>query len=269
MELKNIFKPGKIGTVEIKNRIVRSATLEGRADRGLVTQDLINFYKELAAGGSGLIITGGCSVDKSGSAGNAQTQIFNDKFIEGQKKLVDAVHEYDDTKIAIQLFHAGRQGFYPDHPPIAPSAIHNAFTKQTPKEATLEEIDYLIKCFIDAGKRAYECGYDLIQLHAAHGTFLNNFLSPYMNRRTDEFGGTIEKRSKILVDIYTQLKDEIGKDYPIFVKLQTLDGFSNGIDIEEAKKIAQILIKTGFAAIEPSGGSSETAFTGDKVSYSR
>ena len=268
MELKHLFSKGKIGNIQTKNRIVRSATISGLAEKGYVSEQQIKFYADLAQGGTGLIITGGTSVAFSGLDAVNQAYLYDDKFISGQKKLVKAVHEYSDVKIASQLIHAGRQGTHPKYPPIAPSAVPNKYTNLIPHEATPEEIRSLTKKFVDAGRRAYESGYDLIQMHAAHDYLLNNFLSPYTNRRSDEFGGNTEKRTKILVDIRDQLQDEVGKEFPVMVKLQTIDGFPYGIDIKEARKIAQILVDASYDGIEPSGGSVETMLTGKKITPS-
>jgi 2,4-dienoyl-CoA reductase-like NADH-dependent reductase (Old Yellow Enzyme family) len=267
-ELTHLFSKGKIGNINIKNRIVRSATTSGLAENGYISEREIKIYSDLAQGGTGLIVTGGVSVDISGLSGVNQVYLHDDKYISGHKKLVNAVHEYSDVKIALQLLHVGRQGTDPNNPPIAPSAVLNEFTNLIPRELTLKEIRNITKKFVDAGCRAFESGYDMIQVHAAHDYLLNNFLSPYSNRRNDEFGGNTENRTKILVDIRDQLRDEVGKEFPVIVKLQTIDGFPYGIDLNEAKKIAQILVDAKYDAIEPSGGSRETMSVGKKVTPS-
>ena len=193
MELKNLFSPKKIGNVQIKNRIVRSATFERRAGKyGHVSDQLIEFYRELARGGTGLIITGFTAVDPSGTASPYQACLFDDSFIPGQKRLVKCVHEYSDVKIAIQIAHTGRLGTHPKYHPIAPSPVFYKRTELTPREMTTDEVKDFIRKFVDTGRRAYECGYDMIQLHAAHGYYLSNFISPRTNMRKDEFGGDIE-----------------------------------------------------------------------------
>ena len=126
-------------------------------------------------------------------------------------------------------------------------------------------IEKLIKNYAAAGRRAYESGYDMVQLHGAHGYLLSSFISPYTNKRADEFGGSTEKRVKILVNIYNLLRDEVGKKFPIIIKMQALDGVPEGITSEEAIKIAQILINTGYDAIEPSGGLAELQMRSDNV----
>ncbi|MFX0104619.1 MAG: NADH:flavin oxidoreductase [Candidatus Hodarchaeota archaeon] len=259
MELKTLFSPKKIGNVQIKNRIVRSATYLGSTEKyGYVGEKLINIYSELARGGTGLIISSFIAVDPSGTASPYQMCLYDDSFIEGQKKLVDSVHDNVDVKIAAQIAHMGHQGNHPKYPTVAPSPISSKYTGLTPKELTTEEVYKFIKIFIDAGKRVYECGYDMVQLHAAHGYFLSNFISPYTNKRNDEFGGSTQKRSKILIDIYNGLRDELGKFFPITLKLQTQDFIPNGLTFDEGVELAKILSETGFDAIEPSGGGTET-----------
>ncbi|MCK4284558.1 MAG: NADH:flavin oxidoreductase [Candidatus Lokiarchaeota archaeon] len=254
MELKTLFSSEKIGNVEVKNRIVRSATYTHAAtEDGHVSDLLIKYHTDLAKGGIGLIITGITTIDKVGNIANGQTCLYDDSYIEGQKKLVKAVHEYSDVKIAPQLSHSGRQG----RTPIAPSAITFKDGDRMPKELTNEEVRELIDNFINAARRTYESGYDMVQLNAAHGWILCNFLSPYTNKRSDEFGGNTKNRMKILVDIYNGIVDEVGKNFPITVKLQTQDFVEDGLQLEEGKLIAKELVDLGFAAIEPSGGSAE------------
>ncbi|KKN33202.1 hypothetical protein LCGC14_0805970 [marine sediment metagenome] len=259
MELKTLFSPEKIGNVQIKNRIVRSATYERATEKyGYIGDRILDIYTDLAHGGTGLIISAFTAVDPGGTASAYQACLYDDSFIPGQKKLVKAVHEYSDVKIAAQIAHTGRQGYHPKYLPVAPSAISFKRTGLTPRELTIEEIRTLTSKFIDAGKRAYECEYDMVQLHAAHGYFLCNFISPHTNKRIDEFGGSVKNRAKILIDIFNGLRDELGKNFPITIKLQTQDFIPNGLSLEEGAEFAKILSDNGFDAIEPSGGGEET-----------
>ncbi|MFX1418207.1 MAG: NADH:flavin oxidoreductase [Promethearchaeota archaeon] len=255
MELDTLYSPEKIGNVQIKNRIVRSATFMRSAEKyGYIGEKFIEIYSELARGGTGLIISSFTAVDPGGTASPYQACLYDDSFIPGQKKLVETIHEYADVKIAVQIAHTGRLGYHPKYHPVAPSSIPFQETGLTPRELTIDEIKKLIQKFIEAGCRAYECGYDLVQLHAAHGYFLSNFISPYTNKRTDEFGGNTKNRAKILIDIYNGLRDELGKNFPITIKLQTEDFIPNGLQIEEGVEYAKILSEIGYDAIEPSGG---------------
>ena len=267
MKLNTLFSPEKIGNVQIKNRIVRSATYTRKAEKyGIVGNTLIEFYDELAQGGTGLIISEFIGVDPSGTASAYQLRLDNDSFIPGQRKLVEAVHNYHEVKIAAQIAHTGRQGAHPKYPPVAPSPIPDKITGLTPRELTKPEIEDLIQKFVATGRRAYESGYDMVQLHAAHGYFLSNFISPYTNRRSDNYGGTNENMARILTEIYDGIKDEVGKKFPVIIKLQTKDFVSGGLEMKQGLEIAKILVDKGFEAIEPSGGIGETQI-GTKNAY--
>jgi 2,4-dienoyl-CoA reductase-like NADH-dependent reductase (Old Yellow Enzyme family) len=258
-EFKNLFSPGKIGDVKIKNRIIRSATTENMATKdGQVNDDLIKVYTELAQGGTGLIITGGFAVHPSSTLRRYSCCLYDDVFLPGQKKLVEAVHDYSECRIAAQLVHTGRQTGNKKYEPVAPSPITDKIVNRVPRELKTEEIGDVIKMFVNAGLRAYEVGYDAVQLHAAHGFLLSNFISPYSNKRTDEYGGDTQRRTKILVEIYDQLRDKVGKNFPITVKLQTQGSVPRGLTLEEGKEIAKIVADTGYDAIEPSGGGGES-----------
>ncbi|MFX1449160.1 MAG: NADH:flavin oxidoreductase [Promethearchaeota archaeon] len=267
MELKILFSPEKIGNVQIKNRIVRSATYTHKSEKyGIVGDTLVKFYEELAQGGTGLIISEFIAVDPSGTMSTYQLRLDNDSFIKGQRKLVQAVHNYPEVKIAAQIAHTGRQGVHPKYPPVAPSPIPEKTTGLTPRELKKTEIEDLVRKFVTAGRRAYESEYDMVQLHAAHGYFLSNFISPYTNRRTDEYGGSNENMTRILTEIYDGIKDEVGKNFPIIIKLQTQDFIPGGLEMKQGLEIAKILVENGFEAIEPSGGIGETQI-GTKNAY--
>ena len=257
MKLEKLFSPGKIGNVEIKNRLLRSATFTNTGtNQGTPGEKAIEFYSELAKGGTGLIITGITSIDQVGRNALGQFCLDNDSQIADHKKFVQTIHDLG-AKIAPQLSHAGRQSFNPKFDPVAPSPVLNTMSKKTPKELTIEQIEEIITNFAEATRRAYESGYDMVQFNAAHGWLLCNFLSPYTNKRTDAYGGNTEKRTRILVDIYNQARDKVGKEFPLFLKLQTKDYFPEGISLDEGKEIAKIAVDTGYDALEISGGSVE------------
>ena len=254
IELKTLFSPEKIGDVQIKNRIIRSATFTNTASKqGSPTEKTSDFYMELAKGGPGLIITGITSIDQVGRNMLGQLCLDDDSQIAQHTSFVQKIHDLD-CKIAPQLSHAGRQSFNPKFHPVAPSPIPNPMSKKTPKELNLEQIEEIIKNFAEASRRAYESGYDMVQLNAAHGWLLSNFLSPYTNKRTDEYGGNVEKRSRILVEIYKLTREKVGKKFPIFLKLQTKDYFPEGLSLEEGKEIDKMVVDTGYDAVEVSGG---------------
>jgi len=248
------FSPKKIGNLEIKNRFVRSATFEARASDCYVNEKLINFYKTLAEGGVGLIITGAVAVQESGLLRPEGMGVYNDDFILGLKNLADTVHNHgNNCKIALQLQHFGNKNpFTKEH--VAPSAVYSTFLKNTPREMSINEINELIEAFAQGIRRAKDAGFDAVQFHAAHGWLLSAFLSPYTNIRTDEYGGNTENRVRIFEDIYERAEDLVGTDFPIMIKYNADDYVEGGIDVEEAKSIAIRLSKKGYAALEISGG---------------
>ncbi len=173
MELKNLFSPSKIGNVQIKNRIIRSATWVAKATiDGYVTEDLIKIFKDLAEGGTGLIISGYIAVDPSGAATHKMACLYDDSYISGQKKLVRTVHESSEVKIAAQIAHTGNGAFIfgnTNFNPVGPSPMINLVLNKPCRELTAEEVRQTIKNFVDTGRRAYESGYDMVQIHSAHG----------------------------------------------------------------------------------------------------
>ncbi|MFX0125103.1 MAG: NADH:flavin oxidoreductase, partial [Candidatus Hodarchaeota archaeon] len=234
MELHHLFSPHKIANVLVKNRIVRSATAENMAEEGHPSDQLIDLYIELAKGEVGLIITGGIAVDPSSTFSKKGTSLHNDTFLPNHRKLVDSIHGYD-TKIVAQIGHTGRQSSNKRYEAVAPSSILYPQTGRVPRALSTEEIkNNIIPWFVSSGRRAFESGYDMVQLHAAHGYLLGSFLTPYTNKRTDEYGGSTFNRTKILIDIYQGLQDEVGKEFPIIIKLQTQDGdLPGGLKLNE------------------------------------
>lgn len=266
--LDTLFSPKKIGNVEIPNRLIRSATFTNMASPDGTPSDLsIEFYSALAKGGTGLIITGMTSIDQVGRFSKGQLCLFNDAQIAGHKKMTDAIHEYSGVRIAPQLNHAGRTGMNPKVQAIAPSPSPNPFTRKMAKEATTEDLKDVVKSFGSAARRAYESGYDMIQLHGGHGFLLSNFLSPHLNKRTDEYGGDIENRSRIIVEVYNEIRDQVGKDYPVLIKLNIDDYWEGGLNFEDGKSVVKILIDTGLDAIEPTGGGPDTMMNPKGPSY--
>lgn len=278
-----------IGDMEIKNRLVRSATYENAAaNDGKVTEKLISIYRELAEGGVGLIITGTMGVSKKAMSYRFGLGIYDDSLITDLRKIPKSVRDADSTcKIIAQVFHPGRQiipeqpgskfigslprallAYIQRHPeslqsggehkksiePTAPSPVYDAFFERTPRVLTVEEINEITDTFAEAIRRAQEAKFDGVQIHAAHGYLLSSFLSPYTNKRADQYGGSTENRVRILREIYEKATKKVGEDFPILVKINTTDFLPGGMDIKETTRSAEILEKIGFAAIETSGG---------------
>jgi len=258
-----LFSPEKIGTMTLKNRLVRSATYEGMADEnGLVDNRYVALYENLAAGGVGLIIAGFAFVKENGISAKYQTGIHTDECIPMLRKMVETVHRVDeDVKIVLQIAHCGRQVESDivekmKFKPIAPSSIADKSIGIVPKEMTIEEIRDVTQSFVRSAERAKRAGFDGVQLHGAHGYLLSEFLSPYMNRRTDNYGGTTENRARIVIEIFEGIKELCGEHYPVLIKLQVDDFVKEDPSLKppESIEIAQRIAEAGFDAIEISGG---------------
>jgi 2,4-dienoyl-CoA reductase-like NADH-dependent reductase (Old Yellow Enzyme family) len=254
-----LFNPIKIGAVQIPNRFVRSATHDFMAEEdGTATERQVQLFKRLAEGEVGLIITGHVYVNPNGKASPRQAGISEDRFIEGLRRIPEAVHAFP-SKIFIQLAHAGRQTKekYCGCTPLAPSAVYEPTLKITPKEMTPKEILGIIDDFVQAGRRAKEAGFDGAQLHVAHGYLLSSFISPYTNRRADEWGGSTANRLRIVIEIVRGIRRMLGKEFPLVAKLNSTDFLPTGLELEESIEIAKILEGEGIDGIEVSGGMSE------------
>jgi len=259
-----LFTPMKIGNVEIPNRFVNSATYEAMANEtGEVSDELVKRYERLAKGDVGLCITGLMYIHASGRGYKNQTGIHHDSMIPGLTKLVQAVHQAGG-KIAFQLAHCGRQtkkGMI-GQTPLAPSSRGRDpmyFVK--PKEMTEDEIWEIIKAAAEAARRAVEAGADGIQLHAAHGYLINEFLSPYFNIRTDSWGGSDENRFRFLKEIFQEIKKVVPDGYPVFVKLSSNDYTpKEGVTPALAVRYAGWLAEVGIDAVEVSCGGTNYSY---------
>lgn len=288
-----IFTPGKIGRIEIKNRLIRSATYENAADTdGRATDSLVAFYRRLGAGGAGLIITGVACVMAGHQAPHRAMRVDDDRFIAGLARIPAAVHGLNNAaRIILQLHHPGRQilsqqdpskilpfmppallthlqraatkagavaatpAEAPSHPePVAPSALRDTLFDRVPRALTIDEIQALVEAFAQGIRRARAAGFDGVQLHAAHGWLLSTFLSPHTNQRGDRYGGSTENRTRIVREICERGRQLVGDDFPILIKINTTDFFADGTDLAEAQRVTRILSDTGFDAIETSGG---------------
>jgi len=254
-----LLTPIKIGALEIPNRFVRSATHEFMAeDDGSVTERQIELYRRLAEGETGLIITGHAYVHPGGKASPRQTGVYDDRFVEGLRRITAAVRPFPG-KIFLQIAHAGRQtkDKLCGGVPVAPSPVYEPSVKTTPREMTEEDIRRTIQDFVQAGRRAKEAGFDGVQLHVAHGYLLSSFISPHTNRRRDSWGGSTAGRARIVVEISRGLRRVCGPAFPLIAKLNSSDFLPGGLHLEESIAIARILEGEGICGIEISGGTAE------------
>ncbi|MDN3715759.1 NADH:flavin oxidoreductase [Vibrio breoganii] len=250
-----LFSPAQIGNMTLKNRFVRSATWENMAtEEGYMTEKLYDIYEELAKGDVGLIVTGYANIVEDEKPNAGMMGIYNDSFIEGYKKLTDLVHQYD-AKIVKQIAYGGTKTTYNlgERVIFAPSDIPERGTNTQGKAMRKDEINFIVDAFAEASLRAKKSGFDGVEIHAAHTYLINQFLSPYYNRRDDEYGGSLENRMRFLVEIYEKTRDLVGEDFPILIKLTATEFFEGGQSFEQTRAICKKLEQLGVDAIIVSG----------------
>jgi 2,4-dienoyl-CoA reductase-like NADH-dependent reductase (Old Yellow Enzyme family) len=254
-----LFSPANIGRVVLPNRFVRSATHDFMAeDDGSITERQVALYGQLAEGEVGLIITGHAFVSPAGKASPRQIGAHDDRMVAGLRRLTGTVHRFP-SRIFLQVSHAGRQTKEKicGCTPLAPSAVYEPVFKLTPREMTPADIRDVRSDFIRAGERARQAGFDGVQLHVAHGYLLSSFISPHTNRRTDEWGGSLSNRARLVSEIVRGIKESAGLEFPVILKLNSSDFLPGGLSLRESIEIARILEAHGVDGIEVSGGMSE------------
>ncbi|MBM4326503.1 MAG: NADH:flavin oxidoreductase [Deltaproteobacteria bacterium] len=257
--MPKLFEKTAIKSLELRNRSVRSATWSGVGDReGFVTDRGVEFYRELAAGGMGLIVTGFQYVMPNGVAMRYQVGNYDDAQIEGLRRLCDAVHS-EDCRVVAQIAHTGAKAnpdLFPKEGDVwGPSAVTDPLSGRTPKEMSPGEISQLVQAYAAAAERSKKAGFDGVQLHGAHGYGINQFLSGAANRRGDRYGGDIRSRYRFLGEVLEAVRAVVGKDFPVLIKLSGNDFAQGGLTPEESLYVGRRLSAEGIDAIEVSGGS--------------
>jgi NADH:flavin oxidoreductases, Old Yellow Enzyme family len=253
--MKGLFDSTNLLNFEVKNRFVRSATWEELADeKGHLTDKLFNVYEDLAKGEVGTIITGYAFVKEDEQPSPKMMGIYDDSFIAEYKKLTDKIHEYD-SKIIMQIVYGGANTSYNvgERVILGPSAVENIKSKTMPKEMTKDEIKDMVQAFARAALRVKKAGFDGVQLHVAHGFLLNQFLTPYYNRRNDEYGGSIENRARITMEVYDEARKLVGEDFHISIKINCSDFMEDGLTPEDSLIVCKLLSEKGLNGIEISG----------------
>jgi 2,4-dienoyl-CoA reductase-like NADH-dependent reductase (Old Yellow Enzyme family) len=258
--MKELFESTFINGMGLKNRFIRSGTATGMATQdGLITPKLTDLIVNVARGGAALIIPDYAPVLKSGITHNQQLGMYSDEHIAGLANMVNAIHVVG-SKVVIQIVHGGTHADprFTGVESMGPSAIPAAAGKFGPfpgcREMTIHDIDSVVEGYRIAAIRAKKAGFDGIQLHCAHGYLFSQFLSPFYNKRTDDYGGDITNRTRIIVETYKQVRNEVGPDYPILVKMNVTDFIDGGITVDDAIQTTGIFAAIGIDAIELSGG---------------
>jgi 2,4-dienoyl-CoA reductase (NADPH2) len=255
---RRLFEPIKIADLGLANRLVMPAIHLSYTPRGFVTDRLVDFYRERAAGGVGLIIVGGCPVDEFGGD-SSMLGLSSDEFLPGLSRLTEAVHRHN-VPIAAQLYHAGRYSLSTDiaRQPLAPSPIASPLTKETPREMTTEDISLTVDHFAAAAHRAKKAGFDAVEISASAGYLISQFLSPLTNLRDDEYGGSFENRIRFALEVVRAVREAVGSGYPILVRIAGNDFVGGSNANPEARHFAQELEKASADAIDVTGGWHET-----------
>jgi len=258
--MSSIFQPGRIGELQLSNRLVRSATFEAMGDPdGAPTQALFDLYRRLARGGVGLIVSGYVYVSADGrNPFGRMLGIDQDEHVPRLQELTDHVHEHG-AKIAAQIAHCGRQTTADalGEPPMGPSAVKDGSTFTTPRVMDEKDIERVVEDFGQAARRVREAGFDAVQLHGAHGYLISQFLCPHTNRRKDRWGGSIENRMRFLRRVFRRCRELVGDDYPLLIKHSAYDQMRRGLRLDEGVEMARQMGELGFDGIEVSCGIAE------------
>ncbi len=256
-QFSKLLEPGFIKNTQIKNRVSMAPMERCYANMdGSVTQMYIDYMAERARNGVGMMAVESTYVDALGRGRLYQLGLHDDRLVPSHKRLTDAVHKHG-TKIAAELQHSGRQttatvtGFQP----VGPSAVPCEPTGgDLPRELTLDEIKELIRRFAEAARRAKDAGYDMVTIHGAHGYIINAFASAYSNKRTDDYGGTLEKRMRFPLEVYAAVRAVVGDDYPVGYRMSADEFVDGGLTLDDTKIIAKNLEDAGIDYLDVSAG---------------
>lgn len=251
-----LFSPIKVGTQEVKNRVFMPPVSTNLADHGYVTDALVDHYTARAKGGVGLIITEVVTVEPTYTYLPGDMCCYDDTFIPGWEKLAAAVHQYG-AKIMPQLFHPAYMAFNVPGTPrlIAPSFVGPSYAREAPRPITIDEIHELTHQFGDAAVRMQKAGVDGVEVHAAHAHgMLGGFLSPQYNKRTDEYGGSLDARMRFLLEVIAEIRERCGEDFIIDVRISGDEYTDGGLTLNDMIYVSRRLEKAGVDMIHVSGG---------------
>lgn len=254
---KKLFSPFKINNCEIPNRLVVTAMVVNYCNKdGKATDRYIAYHEAKAKGGWGLIVTEDYAVNEHAMGYQFISGLWNDDQIESHKKLTDTIHKYD-SKIFSQIYHAGRQSCSRVNggmQPVAPSAIPCPWLREVPKELTIPEIEQIVEDFGDCALRAKKAGFDGVEIHGGHGYLIAEFMSPYVNKRTDKYGGCLDNRLRFIKEIYENVRSKVGKEFPVTIRFSADEATQGGRDISETRVLAKLFEEWGFDALHVSSG---------------
>jgi 2,4-dienoyl-CoA reductase-like NADH-dependent reductase (Old Yellow Enzyme family) len=249
-----VFTPARLGKLTLRNRIIRSGCFEGLSPNASPSEALIEHHRKVAAGGIGMTTVSYCAVSRDGVAFSHEMWM-REEIVPGLKRLTEAVHR-EGAAASVQLGHCG---FFANKQaagtrPIGPSRKFCLFRYSVSRAMTEKDMDRVREDFAKAALLAIKAGFDAIEIHAGHGYLLSQFLSPWTNHRKDQYGGSLENRLRYPVSVIRRVRETVGPDYPILVKMNVEDGFKGGLDIGEAVEAAKAFEAAGATALVPSCG---------------
>ena len=256
---EHLFSGIKLGSLELKNRIVMAPMATGFFENGQVTSQAREFYLARARGGVGLTIVGGVYITWPDSADTSSigrhAHLKDDSVIKGWQDLIKELHQFG-AKVGVQIFHPGRQvnSFQWGEQPVGPSSVPSPGIKDVPRELAAEEIEELVELFSNAAKRAESAGFDLIELHGAHGYLISSFMSPHSNRRGDFYGGSLENRARFPVQNIKRIRQRVNSSIPLGIRMNGQDNVEGGITLKEARSFASVFEKSGIDFLDISSG---------------
>lgn len=264
-QLSRLFEKGKIGNMQLKNRLVMAPMATLGADRnGYVTERVIDYYVERAKGGVGLIITMTARVTPEAPA-VGRLGIHDDKFVPRLKKLTGAIHRYG-AKVVLQISHQSTLLTPPFvHKAtcasvgclVGPSAVSWPWEGESVRELSKQDILHIEECFAEGGRRAKEAGFDGVQIIGGHRYLITDFLSPLRNRRADEYGGSVANRARFACEVISAVRKKVGPDFPILFRFSATDFLEGGISIEDSVSQAPLFVRAGADALDVSAGNSK------------
>jgi 2,4-dienoyl-CoA reductase-like NADH-dependent reductase (Old Yellow Enzyme family) len=254
VETRKAFTPGKIGDLQLRNRIIRAGCFEGMCQEGSCSDRLIEHHRAVAKGGAAMTTVAYCSVAQEGRA-YGHEMWMREEVQPDLKRLTDAIHK-EGAAVSVQLGHCGYFASKADtgYQPMGASRRFNLFRMSFPRVMTEEDINTVREQFASAAVMAKQAGFDAIEIHSGHGYLLSQFLSPYTNMRRDIYGGSLENRMRFPSSVVRRVREAIGPGYPILVKMNITDGIKGGLEVEDAIVIARRFEAEGASAIVPSCG---------------
>ena len=254
-EAPAVFSPAGLGPVTLRNRVVKAATFEGMTPEGSVSDRLIEFHRRFAAGGVGMTTLAYCSVARDGLAFRDQIWM-RPEVVPGLRRLTDAVHA-EGAAAAIQLGHGGLMATRKatGRRPIAPSRVFSSYALSFTRAMREADFERLRHDYARAARLAVEAGFDALEVHLGHGYLLSQFLSPFTNRRDDQWGGSVENRARFPREVLRAIRDEVGSEVAVYAKANMADGFRRGLQPKEGIEVARMLEADGTVdALQLTGG---------------